>query len=681
MALLCAWALASCAQLGARRPTVKELSEREATDREQVDNGRAQERARLSEPDAIPEWTPPEERLEAAPSVPPAMELPPLVLSQVTTPPLAGPSEVAVWRRGKQRRLMERTEAGEAGLVVLDVGTEWVPALFRSTEEVPHAYEGEFADLANGRFPDDAQGRRAARDRYLELYGIPPSPALLAVRFSRLDALACARLVPAGALQHFDGVPWPEGDDEAPPGIDPTVVQALQYRLDCEGHLRGRASGHLDTRTRAALEEFERRNRIYARGNLDGDTLEALKAPPLELERRALVRALTERLVLELGVIEDGSGHGIAPASDYPGRYDALTDPPNMVARIERAVERALGLQTVGGTRRFYQQLAPALAQPHYHLALPAIELPSYQDDAMDLFVEIDRGDVYYEFPFDERGQRRAQPVEQRPVLTLFVRKRERPARRGRGKRRDVVIPLARYGTTIGGWRIERVGGRDLWTYKESPVGERVWSRIVSAPVWLPPAGTPPDTLVYQSVSHEDGETEWEVNDNLVGPGYASAYGLVAAYHQRFRERDGERIPTQDEGIRTHGSSDYTSIWQRASHGCHRLHNHLAMRLFNFVLMHRQHRRLGHRSAAFKMPVAVPGFETVIEVSRTGYAFELREPMPVEVLRGTIRGSLKRAPRKRVPAVDEPITPEPPAAEQPIADGVQTGEQPAAATP
>ena len=90
----------------------------------------------------------------------------------------------------------------------------------------------------------------------------------------------------------------------------------------------------------------------------------------------------------------------------------------------------------------------------------------------------IDRGDVWYEFPYDDQGKERAQPVQRRPMLTLFT---------------DYLgekIPLARYGTTVGGWRSEMVDGTEMWKYKNSPVGQRVWKQIVAAPVWLPPPGT-----------------------------------------------------------------------------------------------------------------------------------------------------------------------------------------------
>ena len=187
----------------------------------------------------------------------------------------------------------------------------------------------------------------------------------------------------------------------------------------------------------------------------------------------------------------------------------------------------------------------------------------------MDFSVIIDRGDIWYEFPYDDQGRERPQPVQRRPTLTLFT------------TYLGEKIPLARYGTTIGGWRSEMIDGTEMWKYKNSPVGPRVWRQIVAAPVWLAPPGTTARTLLTRG----KGKGGYVVNLHEIGPSYASAYGLVAAYHSRFKEGEAGEVELQgDEGIRTHGSVDYMSIMQRHSHGCHRLHNHIAVRLMSFVL-------------------------------------------------------------------------------------------------
>jgi hypothetical protein len=371
---------------------------------------------------------------------------------------------------------------------------------------------------------------------------------------------------------------------------------------------------------------------------LQGETLEALRAEPLEIERRALIRVLTERALLDLGVIEDGSAFGAVPSRGASG----LESVPALILRIQLRIVEAFGLQTVTGTERFYGRLAGAAAAPHYHVAINALQVPSYYGDDMDLWVEIDRGDLYYEFPFDETGKPLDLPIERGPTMTLFT------------KEGELVRPLVTYPTTIGGWRVRRQNGSVFWQYKESRVGVRAWRRIVSAPVWLPPPSTPSETLVATFRRTSDGSEFHELNMNLVGPSFASAYGLVAAYHQTVtRGPEGEIELGRDDGMRTHGSSDYTSIWRTVSSGCHRLHNHLAMRLFNFVLFHRAHRRAGHRPASFRLRVSTPGFEDLIDVARTGYEFHLDRPLEVRVLPGRVRGELKRPLTRRIPATDD----------------------------
>lgn len=572
--------------------------------------------------------------------LPPWAAAPAAIVSEVpeltvAPAPVAEPGQVLVFRAAEPVEVLERAQAEAAGLWALDVGSDWVPLLFQSSPDLPHQYEPVFIALANGRFGDDYEGRRAAQERYLEPHGIPPSLALLERRFQALSGRRCLTQLALPVLRKFKGAVWEEG---TPPEVPDEVVKALQDRLACEGHLRGSPSGVLDAETRRALEEFERRNRIYARASLQDETLAALRAEPLELERRALVRVLLERALLDYGIIEDGSAYGAFPERG-PSQVEAA---PDLVRQLEQRVVEAFGLDTVVGVRRFYVRLAGRLSEPHYALAIDPLELPAYYADDMELWVEIDRGDLYYEFPFDEQGKPLPFQIERGPTMTLFTQQGER------------VWPLVLYHTTIGGWRVRRQNGSVFWQYKESKTGTRAWQRIVSAPVWLPPPSTPSETLVAKFRRTSDGSEFHELNQNLIGPSFGSAYGLVAAYHQRILSRDdGTLRMGPDDGMRTHGSSDYTSIWRTVSSGCHRLHNHQAMRLLNFVLAHRPHRRIGHVRANYRMKVSTPGFEDRIDITQTGYEFSLTRPIEVKVSPGRIRGALKEPLRKHFPAVDD----------------------------
>ena len=284
-------------------------------------------------------------------------------------------------------------------------------------------------------------------------------------------------------------------------------------------------------------------------------------------------------------VIEDGSTsfkRDETPRT-YTDENGVTHQIPNFEAELRERVIESFGLQTPDSTYAWLQSLGEIPA--HERVAVVGIELPPYYSDAMDLKVEIDRGDVWFEFPFDEEGRKRSQPVARRPRLTVFV------------NYNDQKIPLARFGTTVGGWRGEFIEGNVMLKYKGSPVGKRVWSRISAAPIWVPPESTPPRVMLTKRKKR--GQEYYEVNYHTTGPSYASAYGLVAAYHRKYyRGADGELKIGGDEGIRTHGSVDYMSIMRRHSHGCHRMHNHIAVRLMSFVLEHRPHevrsRFVGH---------------------------------------------------------------------------------------
>jgi hypothetical protein len=132
-----------------------------------------------------------------------------------------------------------------------------------------------------------------------------------------------------------------------------------------------------------------------------------------------------------------------------------------------------------------------------------------------------------------------------------------------------------------------------------------------------------------------------------MGPWYASAYGLVAAFHMRQVQKKNGEFVYFDNGIRSHGSVDYNSILRRFSHGCHRLYNHLAIRLFDFVLKHKPFVRAGQMEAGYSKKVLIneDGQEETytINLDSKGYKYELKNPVPITVLAGNIRG------KQRVP--------------------------------
>lgn len=571
---------------------------------------------------------------------------------------------VLAFRDGEATEMDDR-QAAAAGLTVVDLRDTWAPRVLRGTPELPGSYEKTYVDLANERSePVDHADPRAA-DYYLEVYGIFPSPSTIKRRLEAEKARECFRDLdhatlaaftgslaygaqsPAAlkarsdgfqslkrrvdALMKAQGVSRPEeitGEESlmaqwnklAPSRL---ALRAAQQRLACEGLFPGTKGRHIpyvfDWATHIALLNFERRHRFYGWGYLNEETAHALSWTPEEAAFHTLERAVAERVIDAAGIIEDGSTTRRGRVPTYQGQDGAEHPVRDLVAEFTAAAMRHLGLTDAAAAAAFLEAHDFATLRA----ALPLPELPEYYAAHMDLEAVIDRGDVWYDFPYDAEGNEIAQPVGTRPTLTLYA------------NYNGSKIPLARYGTTIGGWRSTVRSGVEYWAYKNSDVGARVWRLIVGAPSWIPPESTPLRDLVIKT--RRSGGRRWEVNRPELGPGYASAYGLVMGINESEVERDGVKTYL-DNGIRAHGSVNYQSIQKRHSHGCHRLHNHLALRLFAFVLAHRTHTRLGEQTVRYRRAFAYEDQHLAIAIDSRGYQFELQPPVPVMVTRGRILG-------------------------------------------
>jgi hypothetical protein len=424
------------------------------------------------------------------------------------------------------------------------------------------------------------------------------------------------------------------------------AIVAAQARLACEGFFAGlgeHTPGLFDWPTHQALAEFERRHRVYGWGFIGKDTLVVLQQSPQDTEQEAAIRVLTERAMHAAQVIEDGSTSTLRDGEPrtYKAEDGTEVQIPNLEAKLRERVVAAFGLETADSTYAWLESLGEIAAAQV--VAVPGIELPPYYADVMELSVSTNRGDVWYEFPYDEEGKARSQPVGRRPRLTISV------------TYNDQKIPLARFGTTVGGWRGEFIDGAVMWKYKGSPVGKRVWSRISAAPIWVPPESTPPRVMLSKRHDRRRGDY-FEIDYHTTGPSYASAYGLVAAYHRKYyRSPDGKVQVGGDEGIRTHGSVDYMSIMRRHSHGCHRMHNHIAVRLMSYVLEHRPHTRYGQQPMVYRREFEFEEEMYVMEFDKGGYNFVLDEPLPVEVLRGRVRGQVTEPIEVALPRFDREV--------------------------
>jgi len=528
---------------------------------------------------------------------------------------------------------------------------------------------------------------------YLEVYGIPPSLSVLRKRAIDEIGKPCFKDVDFDAIRRYDGFVSYRSNEVAkknakrgrpvaakmrremerlgvedprelasnrksrisPGSLEVAIrweaVAATQDLLVCEGFFpKGMEKrywkGGLDWRTHMALLDFEHKNRIFGWGYLGKDTKVALGKDPKDRLFDGFLRVMTERIVDATGIIEDGSSqHRRGKPATYKDENGKTLEVRNLVAEFTASALRHMDLGTPDKVIAFLLDHDDDYFDSLF-VALPLPKLPPYYGPEMDLHVVIDRGDVWYDYPFDGEGKRRAQPRRVMPKTTLLT------------KWNGQDIPLVTMNTTIGGWRTELASdGYEYYKYKNSDVGPRVWKDIVAGPVWLPPATTPVGDLVKKVPV---GRHLIEVpNYDEFGPWYASAYGLVAAFHVRPFTRSNGDVVYHDNGIRSHGSVDYNSILRRFSHGCHRLYNHLAIRLFNFVLRHRPFSRIGQIPAGYSKEVVLKDEETLeedrftITLNTKGYKYELVNPIPVVVRSGRIRGKQRSAIPHYMPKPNE----------------------------
>jgi hypothetical protein len=240
----------------------------------------------------------------------------------------------------------------------------------------------------------------------------------------------------------------------------------------------------------------------------------------------------------------------------------------------------------------------------------------------MDLRVEIDRGDVFYETPGAAAAAKKKLGTFRSPTFVVYA------------KDKNKSVALMRWATTIGGWKKERTDDGELaLKYKESDVGDRVWRQIIAAPAWMPPDSTPETDLLHES---KDGAVA--LKQSLIQPGYGNAYGLVMLIHDEPVVK-GDKTTYVDHGIRTHGSVDYRSIQRGESHGCHRLYNQLALRLSGFLLEHRNYVAKGKVAAGYHRTLEYNGQSVDVDVPTRGYRYELDPPVVVRVLEGHVAGA------------------------------------------
>jgi len=521
---------------------------------------------------------------------------------------------VPLYERGQTHEQV----CGAAHATIVSLADDWAPGVFGDPADRPPAYRARFVALANERLGDGADWASARSDRYFELFGVSPSFSVIRARLLDDERHRCHAAIDDAPLL------LTAGSAGARAAADKAAIATAQAHLRCERMLAGGRPGVFDGATATALKLYQRRHMLPSPGSMDRETRQALATDSRELDFRTLLRALRERVVDATGLIEDGSARN-APEPVLgrwieSGEYRTIlraeplpTGAPDLIARATEAAAVALGWTSPEAATRLLERPLP----PQVALRLPP--LPPYHGETMRLRAEIDRGDVWTSFPLDAEGQPRPSPARRRPCLTLFAATDE-------GE-----VALVRWPTTIGAWKPEKIG-RDQETlrYKPSPTGRWYWRELVAGPAWLPPPTTPDRELV-----HRNAQGAWTIDEEGVGPGYRSAFGLAALLHQR---PVASRADTSyfDFGIRTHGSGNYRSILRGSSHGCHRLFNHLALRLGSFVLAHTEHEPRGEMAENFARTLHWKGHTFHLRVRSRGYLYLLKEPIPVDVLPGRI---------------------------------------------
>ncbi len=663
-------------------------------------------------PDAadLPDRVPRANNVESKPPPPaaapePELFIPPPHKASLRTHP-AGQAWIVAPSKAPESTDIARAEA--LGYTIIDLSNHWRPFIFwgASTDDGEYKendYASTFVALANNEI--DQAGAPLGRDgaNHLELFGIPSTPKVLLAEFEAVGETISpcleAKAFDPEAFEAFSNyIPFERkditslkkradwfrktlerkmnaakieaGDYEAAAENKRTasllrkwrraqapvdIIRNAQVRLECAGFYRalgGSATyvpGQFGWSTHLALADFQRKHAIFGWGHIKRDDVEVLKLTPEQATFARLRRMLAERVVAASGVIEDGTADILRRNKNWTDSEGVEHNPRDLIREHVDATLEALGWNDAASAYEGMQALSK-LRDDGFDNLLIAVKLPplpEYYGPNMAFSVVIDRGDVYYDPPYDSEGQRVRQPRRRKPHLTLYVH------------HLDQKIPLVYWPTTIGSWRSEQHDGHEWLAYKNSDVGPRIWRDIMAAPVWIPPTYTPTRSLIKKKKSGR--KREWVVNYDETGPGFQSAYGLVAAYHIRqVKSRSGEVLRELDHKIRTHGSVDYMSIRSRYSHGCHRLHNGNAVRLFSFLLRRNDFVRHGQTEIAYARAFEVEKTEYRMKIDTRGYRYELLEPIPVSVTKGRIRGGTKE-PYEGL--LSKPGEPAPPAAD------------------
>ena len=416
-----------------------------------------------------------------------------------------------------QRRVMDIDEARSVGLTVVDLSDDWVPYLFWSQTPGEDDYkENDYVDayirLANDEIDVNGASLRRGRRNYLEVYGIPPTLSVLRRRFLEDEKKSCYADLDYQLFSEYHGpvrIVDPRGSKrldrryhkaraayraalraarvrtleallEKPAHAKVArryqryrwqrqAIRQMQKRVACEGLFKGRPRykpGEINWTVRNALRRFEKKHNVYGWGMIFQKTADALGRTARQNNHESLKRLITERVISAAGILEDGTA---GRRGRFVGVDGAQTKVRDLVSEFAEAAITQMGLTDADKALAFITEHS----EEDFKRMLVAVKLPpvpEYYSDQMDLSVVINRGDVWYDLPFNDKGKRVAQPRQRLPTMTLYLTYREQK------------FALVRWRTTIGGWNAEMRDGQEYYKYKISDVGPRVWKNIVAGP-------------------------------------------------------------------------------------------------------------------------------------------------------------------------------------------------------
>ncbi len=579
----------------------------------------------------------------------------------------------------------EKTEGDNYHIV--DLGENWVPYLFTeqsspSGEKKENNYRDTFLALAQNRTTEDGKKLKKGENNYLELYGIPPTLSVLQKRFINDAEKKCSRELDfdlfnqlenkmtynsshprkyffrfkharkkylkwarrKGIKKPFEHAKKAEQSSKKLPSRLRIFIRAknrlaavneMRKRFICEGITKANylRKNYFNLNMRRAIRKFEKKHKIYNWGHLTKKIWKKLSNSLLENNYQSLKRVISTRVAHSLTIFEDGTAK--------IQTRDGVKKGPDLIGKYTDLVMEDLGIDTPEKALSWFQIHPPEYFN-NLKIAFKLPPLPEYYSDNMEFFVKISIGDVWYDIPYTPEGKRKYAPRGMLPHLYLYT------VYKGR------KIMLSSTGTTAGGWKKEYKDKQIFMKYKSSDIGPKEWKYIVAAPVWFPPKSTPPSDLTTKAKIK--GRYRTVVKWSTLGPSYASAYGLVMAPHTTTITRNGKDEDI-DRGIRTHGSVNYMSIKVGFSHGCHRLYNHFALRIFSNILKRHQHSRIGQKDADWTHFVPGDDDKTLrIHQTTKGYYYQLEPPVKIRVTRRYIVGKVKQPIKEliRIPNKEYP---------------------------